>query len=156
MDLATLYDAWASRLLAYMMTITRDRHRAEDALQNLFVKLATARPDLRDPAVYLFRAARNEALRVSGRRREEPLASLDVIAAPQEPRSGADAAVIARALDLLPRDQSEVVLLHVLEGLPFREIGGILGISQDTAASRYRYAIEKLQEHLKPWISKTP
>ncbi|HVE38925.1 MAG TPA: sigma factor [Planctomycetota bacterium] len=68
MDLGALYDAWASRLLAYMMTITRDRSKAEDALHNLFVKLSTGRPDLRDPSVYLFRAARNEALRVARRR----------------------------------------------------------------------------------------
>lgn len=146
MDLAALYDAWAARLLGYMMTITRDRHLAEDALQNLFVKLATARPELENPGVYLFRAARNEAIRVSKRRPERPLAELDVVA-PRE-TSEVDAARVASALDQLPSEQSEVVVLHVFEDLPFREIGEILGIPQDTAASRYRYAIEKLKSLL--------
>src|SRR5436190_15060660 len=121
MDLGALYDAWASRLLAYMMTITRDRTKAEDALHNLFVKLATGRPDLRDPAVYLFRAARNEAFRVSRRRIDRSLAELDVVAAGGSEESGA----VAEALDRLPAEQLDVVLLHVFEGLTFREAAEI-------------------------------
>jgi RNA polymerase sigma-70 factor (ECF subfamily) len=144
MDLGALYDAWASRLLAYMMTITRDRSKAEDALHNLFVKLATGRPDLRDPAVYLFRAARNEAIRVSRRRAERPLADLDLVAGPP------DSGVVADALDRLPVEQLDVVVLHVFEGLTFREAAEVLGIPQDTAASRYRYALEKLKGLLEP------
>ena len=139
-ELGALYDAWASRLLAYMMTITRDRTKAEDALQNLFVKLAAGRPDLRDPSVYLFRAARNEAIRLSRRRLEKPLADLEILAAPSE------SAGLRDALDRLPSDQLDVVVLHVFEGLTFRETAEVLGIPQDTAASRYRYALEQLRE----------
>ncbi len=40
------------------------------------------------------------------------------------------------------------MLLHVFEGLTFREVGERLGISPDTAASRFRYAREKLKEIL--------
>ncbi len=142
MDLGSLYDAWASRLLAYMMTITRDRTKAEDALQNLFVKLATGLPPLRWPAVYLFRAARNEALRVSRRRVDRPLADLELLAAPGR---SAEAGALGEALDRLPDEQLDVVLLHVFEGLTFREAAEVLGIPPDTAASRYRYALEKLR-----------
>jgi RNA polymerase sigma-70 factor (ECF subfamily) len=142
MDLGSLYDAWASRLLAYMMTITRNRAKAEDALQNLFVKLATGRPAIEDPAVYLFRAARNEAIRVSRRRAERPLADLDLLAAPG---GSADAAAVGEALDRLPPEQLDVVMLHVFEGLTFRETAAVLGIPPDTAASRYRYALENLR-----------
>ena len=143
-ELGALYDAWASRLLAYMMTITRDRTRAEDALHNLFVKLASGKPDLRDPAVYLFSAARHEAIRASKRRKERPLADLDILAAPS------DSAGLREALDRLPSDQLDVVVLHVFEGLTFRETAEVLGVPQDTAASRYRYALEKLKELLQP------
>jgi len=146
MDLAALYDAWAPRLLAYMTTITRDRHRAEDALQNLFVKLATRRPEMRDAGPYLYRAARNEALNVSRGRLDRPLGDLEVLAPSPESDGSIDPKSLAAALDRLPPDQSEVVLLHALEGFTFREIAEILAIPPDTAASRYRYAIEKLQD----------
>lgn len=144
MDLAALYDAWAPRLLAYMTTITRDRHRAEDALQNLFVKLATHPPDLMSPGPYLYQAARREAWRVSKSRPERPLADLDVIAA-----EGSDPKPLISAIDKLPPDQAEVVLLHAIEGFTFREVARIVRIPADTAASRYRLALEKLKEILR-------
>ena len=143
MDLAALYDAWAPRLLAYMMTITRDRHRAEDALQNLFVKLATNPPDLRDPRAYLFRAARNEALRAAKGRPERALADLEILAPLAE--GALDPKPLADALDCLPPAQAEIVLLHAIEGFTFREVAKIVRIPLDTAASRYRLALEKLQ-----------
>lgn len=155
-ELAELYDAWASRLLAYMITLTRDRPTAEDALQNLFAKLAASRPDLRNPAVYLFRAARNEATRLSRRRRDVSLEGLDVLA-PRPPGAPAlEASEVARALDQLPAEQAEALMLHALEGLTFRELGEVTGVPPDTAASRVRYAIERMQILLKPWNSKTP
>jgi RNA polymerase sigma-70 factor, ECF subfamily len=147
MDLAALYDAWASRLLAFMMTITRDRHRAEDALQNLFVKLAKNPPEMRNAGPYLYRAARNEALRAAKGRPERGLADLDLIAPLAE--GAIDPQPLAAALDKLPAEQAEVVLLHAIEGFTFREVGKIVRISADTAASRYRLAIEKLQEMMR-------
>jgi RNA polymerase sigma-70 factor (ECF subfamily) len=131
------------------MSITRDRDLAEDALQNLFVKLATARPKMENPAAYLFQGARNEALRVAKSPPTVPLAALDVISNREPSPDSLDAERVAGALDRLPREQSEVVLLHALEGLTFKEVGEVLEISQDTAASRYRYALEKLRGLLK-------
>lgn len=143
MDLAALYDAWAPRLLAYMMTITRDRHRAEDALQNLFVKLAASPPDLRDPKAYLYRAARREAWRASKGRPERTLDTLEVLAPSTE---APDSEPLIVALGRLPEDQAEVVLLHAIEGFTFREVAKIVRIPADTAASRYRLALDKLRE----------
>lgn len=150
MDLETLYRDWASRLLGYMMTITRDRHLAEDALQNLFVKLATARVDLRSPGVYLFRAARNEALTLSKRRHTQSLRADEIIAPDGSATFDVDPPRLLSALDRLPAEQAEAVILHVIENLTFKEIAEVTGCSLDTAASRYRYALEKLQELLKP------
>ncbi len=48
------------------------------------------------------------------------------------------------ALRSLPTEQSEVVVLKIWEGLTFQQIGDVLELSPHTAASRYRYALEKL------------
>ena len=154
MDLAALFDVWAPRLLAYMITIARDHHMAEDALQNLFVKLATSRPDIANLQVYLFRAARNEALRMKKRRREEPMEWANVLTA-KEGAPPVDIAPILQAMDRLPPEQAEAIVLHVLEGLTFKDMAEVLEIPPDTAASRYRYAIEKVTENLKAWMPKS-
>ena len=46
----------------------------------------------------------------------------------------------------LPADQKEAVFLKVVDGLTFKEIGAVCGVSANTAASRYRYGIAKLRE----------
>ncbi|MCA1596341.1 MAG: hypothetical protein LC772_07955, partial [Chloroflexi bacterium] len=48
----------------------------------------------------------------------------------------------------LPVEQREVLALKVFQGLTFKEIARATGISINTAASRYRYGIEKLREAL--------
>lgn len=150
MDLAALYDEWVSRLLAYMISITRDRHLAEDALQNLFVKLAVSQPEIRNPAVYLFRAGRREAIRSAGRRRMEPLGPNDFLLPARNAGPPIDTAELASALGSLPQEQQEIVILHGIEGFTFKEAGEIVGAPLETVASRYRYAIDKLRGLLEP------
>ncbi len=55
---------------------------------------------------------------------------------------------IAEAVDALPEDQREVFLLRQVQGLPFKEIAGIIGVPENTVKSRMRYALERLQEAL--------
>jgi len=52
------------------------------------------------------------------------------------------------ALRKLPREQREVVALKIWGGQTFREIAAALGIPQNTAASRYRYALKALGQSL--------
>jgi RNA polymerase sigma-70 factor, ECF subfamily len=52
------------------------------------------------------------------------------------------------AVRALPREQAEVVVLKIWEGLTFAQIGEILEISPNTAASRYQYAMAKLTARL--------
>jgi RNA polymerase sigma-70 factor (ECF subfamily) len=56
--------------------------------------------------------------------------------------------VVRRALTKLPPTQAEVVVLKIWEGMTFAEIGEVLGQSPNTAASRYRYALQKLSQLL--------
>jgi RNA polymerase sigma-70 factor (ECF subfamily) len=62
--------------------------------------------------------------------------------APDEPSL---ALLLKRAGDL-PAEQREAVYLKIFDGLTFKEIGSVCGVTANTAASRYRYGIEKLRE----------
>ena len=50
-----------------------------------------------------------------------------------------------RCLAELPVDQREVIVLKVWHGCTFEEIGGLLEISPNTAAGRYRYGLQKMK-----------
>jgi RNA polymerase sigma-70 factor (ECF subfamily) len=54
------------------------------------------------------------------------------------------------ALGELPVEQRAVVHLKLWEGLTFEAIAGLLEIPLNTAASRYRYGLDKLRERLRP------
>ncbi len=123
-----------------------DVPRAQDLTQEAFLALVdrgAAVVKIDNVAAYLFSIARNLASRYLRRRR--PAYN------PRDPSEvdsvGALANAAAReALRQLPPEQAEVVALKVWHELTFAEIGEALGISPNTAASRYRYALDKLRD----------
>ena len=56
-------------------------------------------------------------------------------------------------LSRLPQAQREVVVLKVYREKTFGEIAELLGVSLNTAASRYRYGMERLRNLLKDSVS---
>ena len=58
--------------------------------------------------------------------------------------------MLAAAVDRLPHDQREVLVMKIWNELTFAEIATALEISQNTAASRYRYALATLKKTLQP------
>jgi RNA polymerase sigma-70 factor (ECF subfamily) len=58
---------------------------------------------------------------------------------------------LQRAIASLPDDQREVFLMREFLDLPFRDIGEIIGVSENTVKSRMRYALEKLRLELEEY-----
>ena len=151
--LELIWQTYAADLSGLLLAITRSRHDAEDFLQEVFVKIArnpAAVASARNLRAYLLAMARNAALNSRQRRAREELfgGDGDGWLAPVAPATPGDADAIAAALGALPEEQRAVVTLKVYRELTFREIAAALGISQNTAASRFRYAMEKLRERL--------
>lgn len=148
-DLAALYDAYAGRLGRYLVTVLGNLEDAEDALHEVFLGLLR-RPHqpVREVQAYLFRAAHNQAIAVLRRRKGSgaqcpTITWIDLAACDPEERD--QAVDIDRALRQLPRDQREVFVLRVKAELTFGEIARVLGIPQNTAASRYRLSLARLR-----------
>jgi len=147
--LADLYDRFAATLFRHAAMILADRAAAADVVQNVFLKLAKAGSSGEVESVaYLRRAVRNECYSVMRTRRRDVVVAVD--AALLERVEGADdrpaeRLALEQALQELPAEQREVVHLKVWEGMTFQEIADLTGESLNTAASRYRYATEKLR-----------
>lgn len=149
--LAALYDRHAAMMFRQALMILADHAAAQDAVHEVFVKLAKMDVGrIRDEAAYLRRAARHASFRLIGRSRRKPPADRALLA--PEPAGCAireeQRAAIEAALRRLPPVQREVVHLKVYEDLTFRDIAEVLEVSINTAASRYRYALAKLRRLL--------
>ncbi len=67
---------------------------------------------------------------------------------------GADAALVRAALEALPVDSREVLVLRELEGLSYKEIAEIAGIPVGTVMSRLSRARSRLQQELTARLAK--
>ena len=157
------YDAHAQALFAYLLNLTGSEPDTRDLLQELFIRLA-GRPSLlasaRDPRRFLLRMAHNLAIDRSRRQstRERTVTELahetnHRFAPSSDPDVATFRRELAAALDTLPHEQRAVVHLKHWEELTFEQIADLLEIPLNTAASRYRYGIDKLRERLRPLYS---
>lgn len=123
-------------------------------MQTAFMRFWPQRNRVRDPRPYLYSAVRTVALDAyrSNKRRQsrEILAGKESGAAWFEcPTDRQDrVAELQEAVKSLPLEQRVVVVMKIWADLTFLEIGRALDISPNTAASRYRYALQALQKRL--------
>jgi RNA polymerase sigma-70 factor (ECF subfamily) len=160
MDIERLYDEHAQPLYAFLLNFTRDEADTRDLLQEIFLKLARDEQLLRgvrEERAFLIRLAHNSAIDLMRRRgtrdqtRENFAAEMISPFAPtRDPDENVFREELAVALGELPADQRAVVHLKLWEGLTFEEIAAALGIPPNTAASRYRYGLDKLRDRLRP------
>ncbi|HEX5146302.1 MAG TPA: sigma-70 family RNA polymerase sigma factor [Conexibacter sp.] len=128
-----LYRRFRPSVLAAVRRVVRDPHEAEDVTQQAFAKLprAIARysPRAGVPfAAWLLQLARNQAIDHLRRRRETlPDGALD-----DRPCEAPAPSALRIAIDALPRDQRDVIVLRHLVGLSPGEIAAHLGRSESS------------------------
>lgn len=154
--LELIWQTYSSDLLAYLIAFHCSRHEAEETLQDVFVTISRKRSAVaraRRLKPYLFRLARNVALnRIKKnkrmRERDQALAAWLELNGQHRGRDDRTSELEA-ALAALPEKQRTVIVLKYFQDKTFHEIGEMLGISENTAGSRYRYGLEKLRRQLK-------
>jgi RNA polymerase sigma-70 factor (ECF subfamily) len=147
-------DEQAGRLLLFARQQTRSAADAEDVLQEAVVEAwqragSDAPPPL--PLVYatIRRRAIDLARKDDRRRRREEAADageatwFDPGFAESENRE-----LLEAAMKTLPQMHREALVLKIWGGLTFEEIGRVLDIPANTAASRYRYGLEGMRKRL--------
>ena len=149
-EIEFLYRQHGPALVLFASAHLGDRARAQDAVHQVFLKLieSDALSRAEDKKAYLFACVRNAVLNERKvQRRSAPLVpdSDWFVSSNHDPAEELD---LRRALWALPADQREVIVLHVWGDLTFMQIGNLVGISGNTAASRYRYALAKLRDAL--------
>ena len=151
-EIEVLYRQHGAALLLFASTMSGDRGRAQDALHQVFLKLIENEglSQAADKKAYLFACVRNAVLNDSNLQRRNMALEADSIWFSPPDRDYAAERNLRCALNALPDDQREVVVLHVWGELTFSQIGDLLNASSNTVASRYRYALGKLRDSMLP------
>ena len=157
------YRQLSARALAAANQVLRDEAAAEDVVQDVFMQL-WLRPGAFDPsrgslASYVTMMARSRALdrwRTRSAREAAVERTIDQVRAERSDQESAAEPVIRRessrkllgALEELPGDQRDAVLLAYGRGLTAQEIAQATGIPLGTAKSRVRLGLTKARESL--------
>ena len=143
-----LVERYSPMLLRLACTRLDDPADAEDIVQEVFLKLLTARPLFRDSEhekAWLIRTTLHRAsdLRRSAARRNVPLEEAAQAAAPQ---AGSELLTAVRAL---PEPYSAVIHLYYYEEYSIKEIAKLLGVPTPTVGTRLARGRERLRRLLK-------
>ena len=153
--LGRIYEKYKTDMLVLAIALLNDKSAVEDVMHDVFLSFAQniekfgLTGNLKG---YLLTCLANRARNFNKAKHQQGV-ELD----PAEPVSaGSDEPLraiicneqlqqLSNAMAGLPYDQREVIMLHFQAGMPFRTIGKSLGISANTAKSRYRYGLDKLR-----------
>jgi len=159
-----------SALYGYIVRQTGDPHRAEDAYQEVFLRVVKSAKRYRPQAsfrAWLFTIARNVVIdmaRKESYRRAESLdkpagdeggaarmESMDSGAADPEENAKASemSEILEEAIASLAEEQREVFLLREKTGLSFKEIAAATGAPLNTVKTRMHYALNHLRKALR-------
>ena len=150
--LEMIWSEYASDLLGYLAGLHCSQIDAEDTLQEVFVTIAKKRTSVAGARLlkpYLFQLARNVALNrlKRNKRIRNGVECMSDWLVPVEPAPQDEHRIqeLVARLGELPEKQRSVLVLKFYRGKTLREIGALLGISENTAASCFRYGIKKLR-----------
>lgn len=147
-DLRRMVETYSPMLLRAALTRAPTPADAEDAVQDVFLRVLAKRPRFRDgehEKAWLLRATLNRASDIRrGRRDDAPLEEAANAAV-----TGSDYGSLLSAVRSLPEAYSAVIHLYYYEGYSIKEIAGLLALPAPTVGTRLFRGRERLREMLK-------
>ncbi|MCA8958064.1 MAG: RNA polymerase sigma factor [Planctomycetes bacterium] len=157
-----LYRQHAAALRRFLLGVLRDRDRADEALQQTFIRVMEKghTADAESMRGWIYKVAFHSAMALRRQQAAGDRAVANLALDPSLLRAGpaADQDLLAdedlrrarAALGELPEAQREVVRRRFVEGQTFAQIATALGVPLGTALTRMRLALDKLRRRLEP------
>jgi len=156
--LCRIYEKYSGFLLTLATALLNDVNEAEDVVHDFFVSFAQSGEKLRLNGSFKWYLATCVTNRARDRLRARQLQTVDldqadsVYSDAMEPDSAAvcneELQTLCAAMEQLPYEQREVVLLHTKGHMKFRQIAKLQDVSIKTVQSRHRYGLDKLRSLL--------
>ena len=148
-----LYVRYAEDVLRYVNSFVKDHHEAEDITQNVFAKLITVIGKYEQKEVpftaWILRVARNAALDYLRARRAIPTEEVRIADGGHAELGHERSRDLRHALEQLPEDQREVLVLRHIVGLSPTEIADTLGKTESSIHGLHHRGRSTLQSNLR-------
>ncbi|OIQ78817.1 ECF RNA polymerase sigma factor SigG [mine drainage metagenome] len=168
-DLGAFYTTHRSDIHAHAVRLLKDSNRANDVVQDVFLKFVLAAPELdsnEHALAYLHRSVENQCkdiFRAEGRRPnlvvlDDATAEIEATWATTDPdvadamEAAADAAIIRQALAMLPTTQRQALLMWEVEAAGTAEIAAALGIEEKNVRHTVSRARSNFRNILTNWV----
>ena len=155
MSFSELYERYATDVLRVCYCYLGDRQKAEDVMQDVYVKLLTTQPDLKSGSEksWLLKVALNRCkdLWRGGWFKRVVLGSpaFELVPAPDEFGPIDESEELLTAVNQLPAEFKEVVILFYYQGYGISEISRMLSLPEGTISSRLSRSRKRLEGILK-------
>ena len=156
--LEDIYQDHRRGLFGLALSIVREAASAEDAVHEAFARMAKQRDrPAGDVPAYVYKAVRNAAIDQTRRRQARPtptddIASLFVAPSKDDPGQRAETSetqtMLMQAIDNLPTDEREAVVMRSFGGLTLKQIAEATGRPLTTVSSQYQRALGRLRQQL--------
>lgn len=156
----TLVNRWYKRIYNYALRYGNDTTLAEEVTQKSFIQVYQKIDTLRDVSKFkpwFYRIANNFCVTEARKntRKRRVMADVENIPVPVDHNSAQTSfeykekcLMVRQALQQIPEEQRQVIIMKEYEGLKFREIADILGESENTIKSRMYYGLDAMRKLL--------
>lgn len=155
--LGLLYERYKKWLYNFFYQMNYDADVSEDLVQNVFMRIMKYKHTYTEDSkftTWIFQIARNEShdyYRKNMKNREE--VNLDQVtyrlssdkSIQSEMEGKEEVTLLNRAIQKLPNDKKEIIVLSKLKQLPYKEIGIIVGCSEGSARIKAHRALQDLK-----------
>lgn len=161
-DIENLYECYAGDVRRFALYLCGDATMADEITSDTFMRVWMAADRIRQPTVksYLFAIARNayiDLLRRASRHTQLDDKLPDVRISPQtQMEQSEEVRAVLAALQQLPETDRTVLLMRMLDEMPYEEIAETLGIPVVTAKVKVHRARLKLMQTRKAWRETVP
>ena len=158
--MAVLFERHYRPLFRYFVSMNRNRELSEDLVQDVFFRMLRYRASYdsnQSFTAWMYQIARNASVDQAQKRRGEVVGIDEFDDRRPEPASDApgpaeaaekqqDIALLRRALDRLPEDKREILVLSRFQNMKYEEIAAVLGCEIGAVKMRVFRAVRALEQ----------
>lgn len=155
--LGLLYERYKKRLFGFFYQMNKNANVSEDLVQNVFIRVLKYKHTFSDESkfiTWIFQIARNEMYDDFRKQKKENHDDIETVSYYLNSDATIESDIevaentikLKKAIEKLPKEKKELIVLSKLKELKYREVGEIIGCTEGTARTKVHRALNDLKQ----------